>query len=26
LAAMGAHVSHSDQVKHSNVEVPNESK
>jgi hypothetical protein len=26
LAARGAHVSHSDQVKHSNVEVPNESK
>ena len=26
LAAMGAHVSHNDEVKHSNVEVPNESK
>jgi hypothetical protein len=26
LAAMGAQVSHNDQVKHSNVEVPNESK
>lgn len=26
LAAMGAHVNHNDEVKHSNVEVPNESK
>ena len=26
LAAIGAHVSHNDEVKHSNVEVPNESK
>jgi hypothetical protein len=26
LAAMGAHVSHNDEVKHNNVEVPNESK
>jgi hypothetical protein len=26
LAAMGAHISHNDEIKHSNVEVPNESK
>ena len=26
LAAMGAHISHNDDVEHSNVEVPNESK
>jgi hypothetical protein len=26
LAAMGAHISHNDEVKHSNVDVPNESK
>jgi hypothetical protein len=26
LAAMGAHVSHNDEVRHNNVEVPNESK